>query len=151
VHVNTQVRHAVRDRIEPIMALKAVFTNRSADIVEGSLPAAVIQTTTDDVVTAAKAGKDSDPLERRTITLSVVVVADGRSEELDDELDAVRAEIEARMGADDTLGGIAKKLEHRGADLDMMTDEDGDRWYAFLALAWEIEVWTEQGNPEVAV
>lgn len=150
MHVNTQVRYKVRDLIEPIPGLCGVFVNRTADLLDQSLPAAVIQTTTDEVVAGAKQGKDLGPLERRTISLTVVIVMDGGSEQLDDQLDELRSEIEARIGSDDTLGGLAKRVEHRGGDLDLMADEDGERWYAFLALAWEVEVWTELGKPEVA-
>lgn len=145
MHVNQQVREAARERIAGIPTIPAlsIFTNRSANLTDAELPAVVIGTGTDEVGVATK-----DGLERREITLTVVIVADGDAYDLDDGLDALRFEIEEAMAGD--LGGLATGIEHTGGELEMGTDEDGERWFAFYALSWRVEVWTEQGNPEVA-
>lgn len=141
MHINQRIRETVRDLLEGAPGLAAVYTSRSQDLTRSDLPAAVIGTGTDTVEGATK-----DGLERREITLTIVVVADGEQETLDDGLDEIRAQIERRVagGLDDLAVGV----EHTGADLDMGTDEDGDRWFAFYALSWRVTVFTQQGEPD---
>lgn len=145
MHVNQQVREAVKKRLDEIAAFPplSVFTNRTANLRDADLPAVVINTTSDEVSLETK---DEPPEERRVIDLTVVIVADGDVETLDDDLDDLRARVEQALA--DDLGGLAFHMEHTGAELDMGADEDGHRWYAFLALSWTVEVWTLKGQPE---
>lgn len=145
MHVNQRVREAAADLIGDTGSFGAVYTNRSANLLDASLPIAVVGTGVDTVATETK---DDPPDERRQITMTVTIVADGSSETLDDDLDALREGVEEALAGD--LGGLADFVEHTGAELDMGTDEDGDRWFAFYALSWEVTVWTTQGDPEVS-
>lgn len=146
MHVNQQIREAARERLEELTTISpsSIFTNRSANLTDAELPAVIIGTGTDTVEVMTK-----DQLERREITLTVVIIADGDAYDLDDDLDTLRSEVEVAMAGD--LGGIATGIEHTGAELEMGTDEEGDRWFAFYALSWRVEAWTEQGTPEVAI
>lgn len=148
-HVNQQARDVVKSRLVALDVFGSVSSNRGADLVDSELPAAIVQTDRDAVEDASKAWAD-DGLESRKLELAVVIVADADEDGLDDTLDALRAQVEAAIGADDTLGGIAKRAEHTGGELDLGRIEDGERWYAFLALTWEVEMWTHKGDPETA-
>jgi hypothetical protein len=151
VHVNRQVREEVESRLEGIGALEAISTNQGWNLRAERLPAAIIGTRSDEVENSAKMMPEVDRLQRRLLQLTVTVVLDGEKETLDDDADALRATIEARVEEDHDLGGLAGDVEHTGADMELGTDEEGRRWFAFLTMSWEIEVWTDAGNPEVAV
>lgn len=150
-HVDQQVRDEVASRITALSAFDRVATNIGDDLRDGDLPAAVVQTPGDTTEDASKGWAGAEPLEKRTIRLVVVLVADAGMDTVDDTLSALRAQVEAAVASDGTLDGIAKEVEHVSADLDVGTTEDGERWYAFLALEWEVEVWTHRGDPETAV
>lgn len=125
----------------------SVSTNRVRDLVDADLPAAVIGTGSDEVEVATK---PPAPLERRVLTVTVVIITDGESETLDDDLDILRERIEIAMAQDQDLGGLAKRMVHTGGEQDMGSDEDGKRWYGFLALSWLVELWTQLGDPVTA-
>lgn len=150
MHVNTQVREEVKARLEEINDLAKIFTNRPGNLIDAHLPAAVVQTSSDTITKESKASKGLPPQEKRLIALGVVLVADGESDTLDDDLDKLRVQVESAVAEDEALGGIAKQVQHTGATLEMGADEDGDRWFAFLAMSWQVEVWTHYGDPEVA-
>lgn len=143
MHVNRQVREAARCRLEDA-GVVAVFTNHGVDLLGDQLPAAIVSTGLDEVE-----GGSKDGLERRSITLTVVIVAAGDSDTVDDNLDDLRVAVEEAMS--DDLGGLAQAMEHTGSELELGTSEDGDEWFAFLALSWTVQIWTEKGNPEVAL
>ena len=149
-HVRKQVRDEVATRLGTIDALAEVTSNRGGDLLLSHLPAAVVQTLVERSGQATKAAYGVEPLERRTIQLAVVVVLDAEMEELDDAADALAAAIEPVVAEDGRLGGIAKRVDYVGMDLDVQRDEDGDRWFGFMALEWEVEVWTARGTPETA-
>lgn len=144
MHVNQQAREAAKTRIETT-SVASVWTNRGANLRDGLLPAAVIGTAFDE---AESATKGLDEQERRSLTMTVAVVLDGASDTVDDDADAIRAEIEAVLA--DDLGGLAKRMQHTGGELEMLGDEEGHEWYAVLVLSWDVEIWTTRGNPEEA-
>lgn len=151
MHVNEQIRAEFETRILGVSAIGSAHTNRGPNLTDADLPAAIIQTPSDEVSIQSKPTSTTRQLERREIEVVVVVVADGDSETLDDDLDDLRASIEVAVGADDDLGGIAHEVIHNGIELDMGTDDEGARWYAFLSLMWNVEVWTYKGDPETAI
>jgi hypothetical protein len=152
VHVNRQVRDEAATRLNDVGGLAAVSTNQGWNLRVDLLPAAIVGTRTDTVEDGTKQwSADVDRTELRTIELTVEIVADGEKETLDDDMDALRADVEAALGADVDFGGLAGRVQHTGGELVLGTDEEGNRWFAFLVLTWEIEVWTEAGNPEVAL
>lgn len=149
-HVNTQVRDVVETRLKEIKDFEDVDQNVGSNIEAQWLPAARILTPNDTVEAVTKT-KGTEPMDRRTIELNVVLVVSGAEAGLDTDLDALRVKVEGKLAQDDNLGGIAKRVTHTGAELDIGTDEDGEEWMAFLLLTWEVEVWTARGNPEVAL
>lgn len=143
MHVNQQVREAIKAKLLNTGAFAMVATNRGANLEEVDLPAAIITTTSDDITTETK---DEPIPERRIIRVSVVIVADAAMEDLDDRMDDLRVEVEKALAGD--LDGIAFRVEHAGATLEVGTDEEGQHWFAFYALEWEVELWTRQGQPD---
>ena len=143
-HVNKQVRDAVAAALGSILA--TVSTNRAADLFAADLPAGVVGTATDAVEPWSK----GPPLEElRTIELAVVVVAEGESDALDDDLDELRVQIEPAVLT--AVASIARHARHTGGEIDLGSDEEGERWFAFLSLSWEIEIVTAVGDPETAL
>jgi hypothetical protein len=149
-HVNKQIRDAFKARIATVEAVGTVDSNRGADLLEADLPAVVVETGRDVVEPGSKPYKGAAALERRTVEVTAVIVAEADAA-LDDTLDALRSSIETAVRSDDTLGGIATEVRHTGGELDVGADEEGERWFAFYALGWEVVVWTHEGAPETAV
>lgn len=144
-HVNTQLRAEVASRLTDLGIFGSVSTNRSNDLDLVDLPAAVITTPRDAVQKETK-----DVEEQRVVELVIVIVIDGEVTELDDALDAFRVQVEQELG-DGDLGGLAFELAHTGGEIDIAREEDGDRWFAFLTLEWEVVIWTARGDPETAL
>lgn len=148
-HVNKQIRDIVADAITGLGALQTVSTNRAEDLLHADLPAAVVGTGSDTVTRWNKGTKDTGPEELRTIALTVAVIVDGDNGALDDELDALRSNIE--FAVDFSLHDRVHEIRHTGGELDMASDEEGARWFAFMVLSWEVEVPTEVGVPTKAL
>lgn len=142
-HVNQQVREQAKEQLVS-HGFGTVYTNDGPDLADAVFPAAVLTTRTDSVEV-----RSQDGLERRLITLTGVIVADGDSDTLDDDMDDLRALAEAALAGD--LNEIAHSVEHTGGELDMGKEEEGERWYAFYTLTWQVEAWTRAGAPEVAL
>jgi hypothetical protein len=149
VHVYQQARDKVREKLEAEAGLVGVWSNRGASLPEAGLPLGAVATGTDTVVPFHKGAVGLAPTELRTVALSVVIVADGGTEGLDDYLDDLRAKVEPLVL--EALEGFAKEVRHTGGELDMGADEDGQGWFAFLALGWDVELVTEKGKPEAVV
>ncbi|MCK9494151.1 MAG: hypothetical protein M0R75_01465 [Dehalococcoidia bacterium] len=143
MHVNRRIREAIRERLEEADVFADVYTNRPGALSAARLPAAVIATSTDEV---ALQDKDDPPSERREIEVTVTIVGDGESESVDDDMDELRSLVEEKLAGD--LDGLAWYMEHTGGALEMASDEEGDRWFAFYVLSWRVLMWTTQGNPE---
>lgn len=149
-HVNQQIRDAVAATLKAnVAALVQVDTNRAPDLIDADLPAGIVSTLTDEVERWSKGTSVQGPTELRMIQLVVVVVANGESDTLDDDMDALRVAIEPLIGP--ALASIAREATHTGSELDMGSDEDGSEWYAFLSLSWMVEVVTPVGDPETVI
>ena len=150
-HVNTQVREVFASRLAAVAGMTSVFSNRGADILDGHMPAAVIATERDEVVEDSGGYSGGPALEKREVDVAVTLVISGTdTDTIDDDVDGFRAKCEAAIAADADLGGLAFNVFHTGAELEMGTDEEGERWYAFLTMTWMVQVWTERGDPETA-
>lgn len=144
-HVNQQLRDAVRAALLASDQFRAVPSTQ-ASLVDGELPAAAPSTATDTVEPWSK----GPPLqELRTVALTVAIVVESEPDTVEDDLDALRVIVEPLVVT--ALASIARHLRHTGSEQDMATDEDGERWFGFLVLAWEVEVVTAVGEPEVAL
>lgn len=151
-HVNRQIRDAAKAGIEAL-GFTSVSTNRSTNIEQVDLPHVVLGTGDDEIEETTKDGH-----EQRVIALTAVIAADGESDTLDDDLDALRVTVEkgVRNGLltlipETGLTPIEHYPGHTGATLAMMADEEGDRWFAFYTLSWEVRVWTSVDDPETIV
>lgn len=148
MHVNRQIREAVAGRLVDRTSLVTVDANRGMDLLDADLPAGIISTGFDEIARWNKGTKDHGPEDLRRILLTVTLIADGTSTTLDDDLDGLRAEVEPEVYA--ALEGLAVEARHTGGEMDML-DEQGDRWFAFLVLSWEVDVATEITDPERAL
>lgn len=151
-HVNQQIREAAKAGIKAL-GLTSVSTNRSTNIEQVDLPHVVLGTGDDEIEETTKDGH-----EQRVVVLTAVIAADGDSDTLDDDLDALRVTVEkgARNGLltlipATGLTPIEHYPGHTGGTLTMLADEEGDRWFAFYTLSWEVRVWTAVADPETIV
>jgi hypothetical protein len=152
VHVNQQLRQKVKGRLFHVPGLALLDANHAEGLDDVELPAALIATGTDSVEPLSKRWSGERGTEKRLVSLEVAVIARGDTVDLDDHLDSLRAAIEAELLKDDSrLGGFAQDLTHLGGELEMGSESDGEHWYAILTLRWSVEIWTEEGNPEVAL
>lgn len=144
-HVNRQIRDAVKAAILASDQLRTV-TSTQVSLLDAELPAAAVSTLQDAVEPFSK----GPPVQEvRTVSLTVALVVESAPEDVEDELDGLRAIVEPLVPT--ALASIARLLRHTGSEQDMGTDEDGERWFGFLVLGWEVDVVTAVGNPEVAL
>lgn len=148
-HVRKQVRDAARTRLEAIEGL-TVPDNVAAHVVDTMLPAALLSTPDETVTAPGRDGVDAGPISLREITLVVVLVAEGDISE--DDLDVLAVQVEAALS--DDLDGIARFVPPV-ADftyaLERMSDEDGERWYAFAEMRFTFEATVVFGDPETVL
>lgn len=147
-HVNKQVRDAIKAALLESEAFRAV-TSSQVSLVDTEMPAAAVATGTDAVEPHSKGTSSSAPRELRTITLTVAIVLEADPEDVEDELDALRVVVEPLIPT--ALASIARQLRHTGSQQDLLEDEEGERWFGALVLAWEVEVVTAVGDPETAL
>lgn len=133
-HINQQIREEAKTQIEAA-GLRSVSTNRGDDVLPSELPHIALATDRDEVELDTMSG-----LEVRTVTLIATIVADGEVVTLDDDLDELRVTIENALRP--TLGPFGQGIRHTGAELIMGSDEEGDRWFAFYILSFEVTVHT---------
>lgn len=145
-HVNQQLRDAVKAALQARAEIRTVAAGQASDLLDADMPAVVVATAADQVEPWSK----GPPVQEvRTVALTVVVVIEGDPDTIEDSLDALRVIVEPEVVT--AVASLARHVRHTGSELDVGTDEDGERWFAFLALSWEVEIVTAVGNPEAAL
>lgn len=147
-HVNRQIRDAVKQALRDSEAFRAV-TSSQVSLVDTEMPAAAVSAGNDTVEPHSKGTSTTPARELRTLPLTVAIVTESDPETVEDDLDALRATVEPLVVT--ALAGIARLLSHTGSQQDLLEDEEGERWFGALVLAWEVEVVTAVGDPETAL
>lgn len=142
MHIRAQIRGAIKGRLEG-QGL-SVHANRVADLQNTDLPAALITVEND---TSELLDKDGN--QARVIDVFIDVVTDEINESLDDALDAFAVKIEGRMNT--LFDGLAKEVQLVATDFDFRRDEDGDRWFAYMSLNYQVLTHTAEGDPTTVV
>lgn len=132
MHIRQQVREAVKTALTGIGL--TVYTNRIQDFDDSELPVAVVLTEDEVSEAYSKAGG----LER-TIDITVVVIVDGLSATLDDDLDTWAETIEPLM----VSVPPSRDMVLTGTALDLRPDDEGARWFGYLALEFKSTVFTD--------
>lgn len=134
MHPRQALREAARTAISAVSVNSqtlTVHTNRVRLLETELLPAAVIVTEDENSQRASKDG-DLD----RTIDMAIVLIVTGDSETIDDDLDAWAEAVEAAL-ATTTVGN---EIQLRSTSMDVQADDDGDNWFAYLAMDYQVRV-----------
>jgi hypothetical protein len=142
-HVRKQLRDSIKTALETATGL-SVHTNRVEDLVGIDLPAIVVLTDTETAERLDKSGAL-----HRQITAAIVLIVDGASVTLDEELDAFSVSIETALGGDPP--SPAYQIDLLSTELDLQSDEDGDRWFGYLVLEYTANVFTTKADPTAAI
>lgn len=132
MHIRQQIREEAKDAIAGI-GLESVHTNRIQDLLAVDLPAGVIVTEDE---TSQRTSKDGG-LTRAPVML-IVILVEGDSETLDDDLDDWAEKIEAQMKALPS----ASLVTLSATSLDLQPDESGERWFGSVALEYSVLAFT---------
>lgn len=145
MHPRQQIRAAVRDVIADALPALAgrIHVHRAVPLARSRLPAILIYAREERLDDAYQA----DPgARKRILTLAVEIVAAGESAH--EEADALCAQVEAALEADETLGHRAEGLRILRAEIEQ--DGDGETPALACRLVVEIAYWTlwRQDSPD---
>lgn len=130
-----QIRAAIAERLRGHTDAGArVFTNRSTDLWDNSLPAILVYTKTERVERETTA-----TLKRVATVVVEVVVTAAEGEPLDDRADEVAEQVEARLWLDPELRAELGQLvnDARPVAYDLIVEAGGDELVAGARLTWE--------------
>lgn len=143
-HVRKQLRDGVRGRVNSLGGLGLTwYTNRQTPLDELTLPAATVFTDEE-----AGAIVDKQGTTHRRVSTVIVVVMDGALDELDDEADQVALSIETAF---EKPPAPAARFDYVGTEFQPPEADEGDRWYAFLAIEYEAHLFTPRGHPAAPI
>jgi len=142
------IRQAIRERIAELCTGldttgSNVFQSQYYALNVTSLPCVVVWTT----------DEASEPLNvarQMQRTLDVVVQGEVKqSENADDVLDDIAAEVEAAINADPKLDGLANRIFLRETSIAQSTE--GEDRVGTVRMVWQVEYMTTADNPEAAL
>lgn len=124
-----------------------VFKSRVWPLADDKLPCLLVFTRRDQV-------QDASMGRPRRLNRGVEVIVEGvvaaASEDLDDTLDIIAAEVEAAMGADPTLGGVVKQCLLDGSTSELRASE-GEKPVGAIQLVFIATYRTVEGDPSTAI
>jgi hypothetical protein len=142
-HVRQQIREAVVAALTGLATTGSrVHASRLRPQGDAGLPCLLVTTESEEVVETSILG-----LQRRELVVQVRGYAKATGA-LDDTLDTIAAEVETALGADVTLGGLAKgSLLLAGIDIDF--DDALDKPVGVVVLQFKAGYYTVAGAPGV--
>ena len=143
-HMRKQIRDAVVSRLTNLPTAAArVFGAKRWNWQGGELPGIAVYT---DSETAQRRSADGD--QERRVDL-IIDCAASASDELEDALDQMCAEVEAAMATDSTFGGLAWDSTYAGMTTDASTD--GEKPVGIKRLRYSVTYETAEGAPEAVI
>lgn len=137
-HVRKQIRDQLRTTLEGL-GLRT-FANRVAALGELELPAVTVLTEQE---TSERTSIDG--VLKREIEVAIVVVFEGDTVSLDDELDGQASRIEAALAASPPAATRLFVLE--STSLELLSDEEGESWYGLMSMVYRATTFTPKGDP----
>jgi len=127
MHIRQKIRESVKTKLSTL-DFKSVNTNRVMDLKDKDLPAAVIITEDETSQQTDKRGGIT-----RDISVLVVVIVNGETDTLDDDLDGWAEKIEP------VLRDVpyARQFILTATGLDFRPDDEGEHWFGYLALEYQ--------------
>lgn len=140
-HVRKQIRLDALERLESAIGLKTFKGPRSLDELDLPAGGVLADEETGTVISTSRT-------KERSLEVTLLVVLQGDPDRLEDDLDDYAARIEAEFDSTPPTG--AKRFELTATSIELMSDEEGDRWYGTLALVYQATYFTKQGAPTVS-
>lgn len=149
MHVRTQIRDRVRETLSGIPDLEDHVTIDVKEIPdEADLPWAWVWIGNEDITVRTLGSGNSGPKQQREVDLSIDLIARD-TQQLNDRVEAIAAEIEARMDADRRLNNLAQHSYLRAYTIDR--DSAGTQPLLRLRMQYVVIYVTESGRPTVAL
>lgn len=144
-HIRTQVRTAAVSALTGLTITGSrVYSGRPYPLQATERPGLVVEVLAEGVEISAMG---ADPKLLRTIQLTVI----GYTEDvaIENALDAIGAEVEAALGANPTLGGVA--LDTTLASVDIDVDSEGTKRQGEIRMVFVVMTRTTRAVPTVYV
>lgn len=144
-HIRTQVRAAAVSALSALTTTATrVFTGRPYPLQASERPGLVVEVLAERVEVVAM---NADPTLLRTLQLTVIGYTEG--DDIEDRLDVIGAEVEAALGANPTLGGVALDTTLSAVDLDV--DSEGTKRQGEIRMTFMVMTRTTRAVPTVFV
>lgn len=148
-HVRTQIRNAAAALLTGLATTGSnVFKTRTVPLDDAELPALKIYTNDEEI---APQTFHTNPLLERALQLTVVGCAKANST-LDDTLDDIAAEVEAKLNeseANNTFSGLAKSTVLQSLKVD--TSDDLEQPVGTIEMNFTVVYYTQAATPEIAI
>lgn len=143
-HARQQIREAVASAVTGLTTTgNRVFQSRVHSFGPEKLPALAVYTLDETVRYLS-----DERVQMRTVDTVIEAYAKV-SEDLDDTLDTICAEVETAMGADITLGGLAFDVVLARTTIGL--SGEGDKPVGVARITYQISYQTDEGAPETAL
>lgn len=151
MHVRGQIRAYIAARLAAVPGLQDHITIEAADVPdEAELPWALVSIGDETITSRRIAGPTISAKQQRDATLTVDVMGRDR-QDVADQVETIAARIEALLGADPLIGGLAKGSELRAITVERVRRSEGSQPMLTLRLQYQITYMTSADNPEVAI
>ncbi|OYQ31441.1 hypothetical protein CHU95_20025 [Niveispirillum lacus] len=141
-HIRSQVRDAIVGALTSgVPVAGTVEASRAYPLADTAYPAALVYVTGERVSTGS-AGRPGSRMLTRTVL--VTIVGASRGDDGEDAAEAVAADVEVRLFADVTLGGIAADLQLTGAEKAITSE--GDRLTHSVSATYEVDIVAREGS-----
>jgi hypothetical protein len=146
-HLRKRIRAAIAEQLIglPSIGDRVFRTRRYALSADNDLPAICIYTLTETVKTRTLA---PPRLQDRILSVAVEVVS-AATDDLDDQLDQICKDVEARMALDPELGGLSKDLWFESTEI-KLTAAEGNQPTGSAVMKYSALYITREGAPDVS-
>jgi hypothetical protein len=146
-HIRQAIREAIATAITGLAATGSrVFQSRAYAVAASELPCLLVYTLAEDVTKPVFCHPGEV---NRLIQVSIDGIKTA-TEDLDDDLDNIAAQVEQALALDFTLGGLAKDLQLVRTELQIQGG-DSPKPMGIIRMTWAIRVATLEGIPGTAL
>lgn len=143
-HVRKQIRDALITTLTGLTTTETrVFPNRVHSMNSNALPGLIVYTVEEEVEEVAIGG-----ILNRILDVAVEAYV-ATSENIDDDLDLIAAEVETAIGADLTINGLANHVTLSTTEYFM--DDEGKKKTGVARLVFQVQYRTTQADPTAVV
>ena len=145
MHLRNQIRDQIKTQVTGLTTTGSnVFSHRVYPVQDTELPAIIVYTSSESAARATLGGFNSSVSMLRTLNTSIEVYVKATSTVVD-TLDTIAEEIEAAMGFDETLNGLAEDLFLVATSIEI--NGDGEQPIGVLKLDYDVAYRTTISDP----